>query len=352
MADARIHRRGFLAAAGSTAAGVAGLLTGVHAPAASPPRLDVGPIRQVGPDGAKHIEPWIAANPRDGKTLVVVGSNYLGKAASPSTVRMEPAAWYSVDGGGTWSAGELEGADGLRGERAYFTDAHATHAPDGTAFCAFIGSPKGDRLDLWVYRSDDGGRHWHGPTTLTGGLDYPRLAADLHGGKPRVFVAVAVAGESPIFGETRGRVRVCGPTVGRRRQDVLGGQLPGSHDARTRPDRCPCRPPGWPPADPVHGLPVRPDGRRAPAARHAHPGLHRLVAGRRPMLSTPPRHSATNLLREGYRSTAGGPTQAPAPGPGARRLPTAGVRGRRGCGCRPAPTGRSGRRRRPCPASR
>ena len=203
MADVRIDRRGFLAAAGSTAAGVASLVVGVRAAAAVLPGLQVGPVRRVGPDRAKHIEPWIAANPRDDSNLVVVGSSFMGEAATPSTVRMEPAAWYSVDGGATWSAGELEGAAGLRGERAYFTDAYATHAPDGTAFCVFTGSPTGDRFDLWIYRSDDGGRHWHGPTTLAGGLDYPRLAADLHGGKPRVFVVVAVAGKSPIFGETK-----------------------------------------------------------------------------------------------------------------------------------------------------
>jgi hypothetical protein len=157
----------------------------------------------VGLDGAKHVEPWIAANPLDGTNLVVVGSHFLGEAATPSTFRMEPAAWFSMDGGATWSAGELEGATGLRGERSYFVDAFATYAPDGTAFCVFIGSPQGNRPDLWIYRSDDRGRHWRGPTTLTGGLDYPRLAADLHDGKPRVFVAVAVSGKSPIFGESK-----------------------------------------------------------------------------------------------------------------------------------------------------
>ena len=60
---------------------------------------------------------------------------------------------------------------------------------------------------MWIYRSDDGGRHWRGPTILrsspasSGLLDYPRLAADLHDGKPRVFVAVAVDGNEPILGK-------------------------------------------------------------------------------------------------------------------------------------------------------
>ena len=58
---------------------------------------------------------------------------------------MEPAAWFSVDGGSSWSAGELAGTADLRRERAFFADAYATYAPDGTAFCVFMGSPEGDR---------------------------------------------------------------------------------------------------------------------------------------------------------------------------------------------------------------
>ena len=116
---------------------------------------------------------------------------------------MEPAAWFTIDGGNTWSAGELAGTALLRREQAYFADAHATYTPDGIAFCVFNGSPKGDRLDLWIYRSEDGGRNWHGPTT---GWRRTRLssASCRHDhGRPRVYIAVAVEGERPIMGKLR-----------------------------------------------------------------------------------------------------------------------------------------------------
>jgi hypothetical protein len=209
MADVDLVRRRFLAATGLAATGSLGLLAGGRPDAAGVPVLKVGPVRRVGLEGAKYFEPWIAANPRDGSNLVVVGSRYQGEVSTRAGERMEPVAWFTADGGETWSAGELEGTDPLRRGPAYFADSYATYAPDGTAFCVFGGSPDGDRIDLWVYRSDDGGRHWRGPTILrssptrTGLLDYPRLAADLNGGKPRVFVAVAVDGNEPILGKLR-----------------------------------------------------------------------------------------------------------------------------------------------------
>ena len=202
MDNSRIRRRGFLAIAGATITGVGGMLAGAHAKAAAGPRLTVGPIRRVGADGAKHIEPWIAANPRDALNLVVVGTRLLGVAATPGGIEVEPAAWFTIDGGNTWSAGELAGTALLRRKQAFFADAHATYTLDGIAFCVFNGSPEGDRLDLWIYRSEDGGRNWHGPTHLAGGgLDYPRLAADMNHGRPRVYIAVAVEGDRPIMGK-------------------------------------------------------------------------------------------------------------------------------------------------------
>src|SRR4051794_19018036 len=168
MNGARIHRRGFLAMAGATAAGVGGLLAGAHAEAAAGPRLTVGPIRRVGADRSKYFEPWIAANPRDASNLVIVASRDLSEAATPNRYHMEPAAWFSFDGGSSWSSGELAGTADLPREGAFFADAYATYAPDGAAFCVFLGRPKGNRSDLWIYRSDDGGRRWQGPTIVPG----------------------------------------------------------------------------------------------------------------------------------------------------------------------------------------
>ena len=125
---------------------------------------------------------------------------HLRRQATPAAFHTEPVAWFTADGGATWTAAEIAGAADLRRETSYFADAYATFAPDGTAFYSFLGSPKGDRLNLYVYRSDDGGRRWQGPTTLGTGFDYSRLVADMYNGKPRLFVAVAIDGDRPMLG--------------------------------------------------------------------------------------------------------------------------------------------------------
>jgi hypothetical protein len=162
----------------------------------------VGPIRRVGSEGVKVIEPWICANPRDAQNLVVVGSIYRGKS-SANVERTMGAVRYTRDGGATWSDGVLPGMDEFRERPALFLDTHGTFAPDGTAFVEFLGGAGGPTPDLWIYRSDDGGRRWQGPTVIAGPFDFARLAADLHGGKPRLFVAVAGSGSLPIFSPKR-----------------------------------------------------------------------------------------------------------------------------------------------------
>jgi hypothetical protein len=88
----------------------------------------------------------------------------------------------------------------FREKPSFFLDSHATFAPDGTAFCEVLGGPGENQSDLWIYRSDDGGRRWQGPTVIPSGFDFPRLVADMDGGQPRLFVAVASYGDRPIFG--------------------------------------------------------------------------------------------------------------------------------------------------------
>jgi hypothetical protein len=194
MMDFLTGRRGFLAAACSLGTGVLGQLAWGRVAADKAPEIRVGPIRRVGAEGEKHIEPWIAANPRDASNLVVVGSRYVGDKHYYS------GAWFTADGGATWSAGELPRMAAFREKPSMFSDSYATFAPDGTAFCAVLGGPGENKRDLWVYRSEDGGRRWQGPTVLASPFDYPRLVADMDGGKPRLFVAVAYNGDRPIFG--------------------------------------------------------------------------------------------------------------------------------------------------------
>jgi hypothetical protein len=158
MENALIQRRRFLAMSSALAAGLGGVSSRDSARAADGPRLTMGAIRRVEKDGARFFEPWIAANPRDASNLVIVGSRDLGEATTPNRFHMEPAAWFTFDGGSSWSPGELPGTAELPRNSAFLVDACATYASDGTAFCVFLGGPEENRHDLWIYRSDDGGR--------------------------------------------------------------------------------------------------------------------------------------------------------------------------------------------------
>jgi hypothetical protein len=202
MVGPRTDRRAFLAAGWSLCTGIMGSASRAGEEGPAEVAIRVGPIRRVGPDGVKYIEPWICANPRDDRNLIVVGSVYRGP--SPDTlVRTVGEVRYTTDGGATWSAGVLPGMDEFRDRPALFIDAHAAFAPDGTAFVEFLGGAGDPAPDLWVYRSTDGGRRWAGPTVVTGPFDFARLAAGLHRGTPRLFVAVAGSGGLPIFSPKR-----------------------------------------------------------------------------------------------------------------------------------------------------
>src|SRR3954463_2530201 len=127
MDSTRIHRRGFLAIVGATAPGVGGILARARAGAVASPRLTIGPIRRVGVGGSKYFEPWIAAHPRNASNLVIVASRDLSEAAIPDRYHMEPAAWFSLDGGSSWASGDLAGtADLLGGGRASPTPTRPT----------------------------------------------------------------------------------------------------------------------------------------------------------------------------------------------------------------------------------
>jgi hypothetical protein len=205
MDGPRIDRRAFIAAWSSLGLGALGLAGPGRAdgPATAPPGIRVGPIRRVGAEGVKYIEPWLCASPRDAKNLIVAASVYVGPG-SRGRVRTTGEVRYTADGGETWSVGDLPGMAEFRDKPAMFLDTYATFAADGTAFVEFLGG-SGDHPgpDLWTYRSDDGGRRWHGPTVIGGPFDFPRLAADLHEGKPRLFIVVSASGGLPIFHPSR-----------------------------------------------------------------------------------------------------------------------------------------------------
>jgi hypothetical protein len=200
-----VDRRRFIATAISAVTMAVEFESGRRAIACGVPKLKVGPVRRVGPEGVKHVQPSLAANPRDRSNLVVVASRFLGDSQARAGFHTEPVAYFTTDGGVNWASGEFDGDAVMRRATSCFGDARAVYSPDGTAFCAFDGSPTGDRLDFWVRRSDDGGRRWLGPTVVSNGriLDYVTLAADSVGDKPRLFAAVATYGDRPLVAKFR-----------------------------------------------------------------------------------------------------------------------------------------------------
>jgi hypothetical protein len=140
-----------------------------------------------------HIEPSLAANPRDPRQLLAVCQ------ASPTPNPELIATYRSLDGGATWQPGgvpprpstapdgdDLTVAFDAHG-RGYVCATRAGHVahPDPA-------NPNSDRA-VYVWRTDDGGRSFSRPTPLVAGryCDHPWLAAGRGDGPSATNVYVA-----------------------------------------------------------------------------------------------------------------------------------------------------------------
>ena len=218
MDGTRIGRRAFLAAGWPLGLGALGLAAPGRAegPATMTPGIRVGPIRRVGAEGVKYIEPWLCANPRDAKNLIVAASVSVGPAPKGDERTMGEVR-YTADGGETWSVGDLPGMAEFRDKPGLFLDTYAVFAPTAPPSSSSSAAPGVAPTCCGSIASADGGRRWHGPTVIGGPFDFPRLAADLHEGRPRLFIVAAAGGGLPIFsprvpaGDARSSGRTTGP---------------------------------------------------------------------------------------------------------------------------------------------
>ena len=144
MDGTRIGRRAFVAAGWPLGLGALGLAAPGRAEGLTTmtPGIRVGPIRRVGAEGVKYIEPWLCANPRDAKNLIVAASVSVGPAPKGDE-RTTGEVRYTADGGETWSVGDLPGMAVFRDKPGLFLDTYAVFAPDGTAFVEFLGGSGG-----------------------------------------------------------------------------------------------------------------------------------------------------------------------------------------------------------------
>ena len=162
MTGPALSRRALLVGGSLVAASVAACDPSPTGPGPEPPEPPGSGNIRVSHDGfTMHGEPNLAVNPRDPRSL-------LGASIVDSPGGLAIAAYASFDGGITWrSHGALTGSGNGRDPTVSF-DAH------GRGYvCA-------NTNDLYVWRTDDGGRSFAPPMQATRGrhLDHPWLAAD------------------------------------------------------------------------------------------------------------------------------------------------------------------------------
>ncbi len=119
-----------------------------------------------------HNSPSVARNPRDPDNLVVVN-----RVDRP---RFGAALHWSADGGRGWRTTALPLPEGL--DRPYAPD--AAFGPDGTLYVSYVNlSGRGNvPANLWLARSNDGGRSLSGPVPVAGRFSFQaRLAVDPRG---------------------------------------------------------------------------------------------------------------------------------------------------------------------------
>ncbi|MDP9348501.1 MAG: glycoside hydrolase [Gemmatimonadota bacterium] len=139
-----------------------------------PPSITVGKNVLVSRGEAfPHVEPHLAANPRDPNRLVAAAMTF-PEPGRGSRVRV----YVSRDGGKRWTSQVLDTVS-----PAPQDDPQVAFAPDGTAYLSYLPGR--------IWRSHDGGLTWQGPASLPtegGSLDYPVVAVDSGGA---VYIAAS-----------------------------------------------------------------------------------------------------------------------------------------------------------------
>jgi hypothetical protein len=196
-----LSRRAFVgsSAAALVAGGVSGATPAAAAPVVRPDAVTARPnVRITRDDLAAHIEPSVAANPRDSRNLLAAFRVFEGDLIGIATC-------VSFDGGRSWLGnGLLPGLD-----PDFDGNAVAAFDAQGSGFVAGIEATTAQprRGDVRLWRTDDGGRSFERAVTAIdagGGLaDHPGLAIDRWAGRPgrpgRLYLAAVLSG-SPANG--------------------------------------------------------------------------------------------------------------------------------------------------------
>lgn len=178
-----------LPAVAATAAAVLGSppIEAVEPEAAAEARIVVGPDVLASRDGDfPHVEPMVAASPRDPDTLVA------GAIVFPRPDRDSGCRVYSSrDGGSTWTEADPAARPGSG------ADPQVAFTAQGTALFVCLvdvaGEDERSRFGLHVFRSEDGGSTWDAPVELGAhSYDHPQIAVDSTTGRHAGNVYIGV----------------------------------------------------------------------------------------------------------------------------------------------------------------
>jgi hypothetical protein len=158
-------------------------------------KVEIGPNVRVSDRDASHVEPYIASHPQDPRNLIIVAShNVEGKGILAE-------AFFTTDAGKTWGASRLPQLQEalLANKLKSAIDDWVTYAPDGVAYISTLADMdvQDQRPDqILVYRSEDQGKTWQGPTVIPphGSFDRPLMLATGTKNNKRIYVVASDRG--------------------------------------------------------------------------------------------------------------------------------------------------------------
>src|SRR5262245_53516344 len=157
-------------------------------------QIEIGGDRAVvaGDNQLPLVEPSLAVNPKDANNILA------GAMVAKPDGTYGVAAFSSLDGGQTWKRHDFAMGDS--------GDVWVVFLSEGTAMFSTLA---GDRSELQVFRSNDGGRTWPAkPTSIGFGHDHPTLIVDRRTTPGPQLYAVSAGSKRNSSGRSRSSINV------------------------------------------------------------------------------------------------------------------------------------------------